>query len=377
MNYAPNRIRAEKDVIVRVYRGLRGKGVINVSPNQQVSPSDIIGTAQISPGFRTVNLSKLLGVAPKDISKYLKKSLGQKIYRGELLAYRKKWLLGGEKVVTSPSDGVLDFLNTGTGELRMAFLPQKADLPAGVFGIVEEVDKDKGKVVIKTQASILHGIFGSGRVRDGMLRIICKRDELISKSFISSKHGGEVIVGGSLIFKDAISDAISAGISGIITGGINAKDYKGMAGGRIVFPKKLENDIGVSIVACEGFGSIPIGEDIYEILQKYDGKFVSIDGNKGIIILPSFESDSIEKVKKTQLPLQDSLINSVDAEAVEIRAGVKVRIVGNSFAGEQGRVTALDKTETLLLSGIKAILATIETERRKIKVPVANLEVIM
>lgn len=377
---APLRIRVEKDVIVRIHRSLKGKGSINVARNQEVIPSDIIGTAHISSGFRIINLAQGLQVAPSEVGKYMKRSIGQRIYKDELLAYRSGWLFGGKKIVASPTDGVLDFLNPKTGELRLTFLPKKADLPAAVYGIVEFVDQDRGQVVIRTQVSIVHGMFGSGRVRDGTLHIISGRDELIGKSFISPNLSEQILVGGSLIFKDAITAAISAGVSGIILGGINAKDYKGMAGGKLIFPKKLENDIGISIIVCEGFGSIPIGWDIDEILRKYDGKFASIDGNKGEIYLPSFSSNSITSVRNTKLPpIQNGLVsfNEHLGQTVDLKVGSKVRVIGNSYSGNIGKIIALDQTETVLPSGIKTFMATIETRRKKIQVPVANTEVIL
>lgn len=372
-------LRVEKDVYVRIRRVLKGKGVINVSENQEVSPEDLIGTANVSPGFRVINLSKLLSAAPDQVGKYIRVLLGQKIYKGELLA-EKSIFLGAKKIVTSPSDGVLDFINPKTGEIRLTFLPKKEDLPSGVYGIVESIDKEKGEVIIRTQVSLVHGMFGSGRIRDGILRRVSKRDELVGKSAISSKANTQILFGGSLIFKDAITSAISCGVSGIITGGINAKDYRGMAGGRFTFPKKAENDIGISIVACEGFGSIAIGEDIYEILTKYEDRYILINGNKGIVTLPSFESKSMLRVRKVNLgPLnKDSLISYEDKnEVIEIKTGLKVRIVGNSFLGEQGIVYSVDQTETLLPSGIKTLMAVVETKRRKIQVPVANLEIIL
>lgn len=377
---APLRMRVEKDVIVRIHRSLKGKGSINAAKNQDVTPSDIIGTAHISSGFRIINLAQILQVAPSEIEKYMKRSIGQRIYKDELLAYRSGWLLGGKKIVISPTDGILDFLNPKTGELRITFLPKKADLPAGVYGIVEFVDQDRGQVVIRTQASIVHGMFGSGRVRDGTLHIISRRDELIGKSFISPHLSEQILAGGSLVFKDAIAAAISAGVSGLITGGINAKDYKGMAGGKLIFPKKMENDIGISIVVCEGFGSIPIGWDIDEILRKYDSKFVSIDGNTGEIYLPSFEASSMTRVRNTKLPpIQNGLINfnEYSSQIVDLKVGSNVRIIGNSYTGSIGKIIALDQTETVLPSGIKTFMATVDTRHKKIQVPVANTEVIL
>ncbi len=375
--FALQRTRVEKDVIVRIARILSGKGAISVSANQEVKPSDIIGTSNVSSGFRILNLASLLAVNPQDVEKYLKRNLGQRIYKGELLAYKEGGIFGGKKTLIAPTDGLLEFLNPQTGEIKMTLLPKKSDLPAGVFGIVESVDNERGITIIIAQASRIYGMFGSGKLRDGILEVLGKRETLVNNSFISPKSEGHILVAGSLIYKDAISESISCGINGIITGGINAKDYKAMAGGRLSFPKKLENDIGISVVVTEGFGSIPIGLDIYEFLSGYDNRFVSIDGNSGIIDLPSYEESSMVRVRSTKLPpVPDSVSLEQVGKATELKPGVYVRVVGNSYAGEQGKIVAIDESLTLLPSGLSSTLSTIETKRRKIKVPVVNLEVI-
>lgn len=378
--FVPTRARVEKDVIVRIRRVLRGKGQLSVGVGQQVSPEEIIGTSLISSGFRTLNLSQLLLVPPQEVEKYLVRKLGQRIYQDELLAYKKGWTFGKATVVTAPTDGILDFFNNTTGELRMTFLPKKTVYPAGVWGIVEDVDSQRGQVIIRTQVSRVYGVFGSGRSRDGILHILGKKDDLVSKSEILTKYDEHILVGGSLFFKDAISNSISCGVNGLIAGGINAKDYRGMAGGRLIFPKKLDNDIGISIVVCEGFGSIPLGLDIFEILSQYEGKFVSVDGNKAQIFLPSSESSSIKKVRNTILPKlsnEDLILDEHPVSRVlDLKVGCKVRIVGNSYLGEQGKIIAINQSETLMPSGIKTHLATVEGARRKIQVPVANCEII-
>ena len=381
MNFTvPLRLRVEKDIIVRIKRSLKGKGQFNISKGQEVTPSEIIGSSFVSSGFRVLNLADLLSVSGVEAGKYLKRTLGQRIFKGELLAYKEGGFLKGKKEVISPTDGILDFLNPKTGELKMTFLPKKVDLPAGVYGIIEVVDEESGLVIIRTQASIVHGIFGSGRIRDGTLHLISNRDELLSKTLISPALDEQIIVGGGLVLKDAISSAISSGVSGIITGGINAKDYKSIVGSRLIFPKKIENDIGISIIVCEGFGSIPIAEDIYGVLKSYDGKYVSIDGNLGIIYLPSFESSCMSKVKTTELPkIIEEVRQPVEREEnlVDLKTGLNVRVVGNSYSGIIGKLLSLDQAETLLPSGVKTFLATVETKKAKIKVPVVNLEVIV
>lgn len=376
----PARLRVEKDVVTRVARVLKGKGCLNVQAGQQVRPDEILGSGTISSGFRILNLSMLLSVPPSEVEKYLMRKLNQRIYKGELLASKKGWLFSPKKMVISPTDGVLDFLNNKTGELKIAFLPKKEELPAGVFGVVEDVDHARGQVIIRTLVSRVYGMFGSGRVRDGILHILGKKDSFVSKEQIQIKYDGQVLVGGSLFFKDTISTAISNGIAGIISGGINVEDYKGMAGGRLVFPKKLDNDIGIAVVVCEGFGSVPVGHDIFEMLSEYEGKFVFIDGNKALVNLPSFSSSSLAKVKSTKPPpLQNhELMAGIEdsVKVAELKVGLKVRIVGNSYLGEQGKILSIDESVTLLGSGVRDCLVTVETSRRKLQVPIANLEII-
>lgn len=379
MLFAPQRIRIEKDVVTHVTRRLKGKGNIVVLKGQEVHPEEIIGSAEVSSGFRTINLATLLSVPPQEIKKYLKRDIGQRIYKDELLAYKNSGLFRRQKVITAPTDGILDFLNPQTGEIRMSLLPKKIDLPSGVYGIIETIDTFRGLVIIRTQVQKIHGVFGTGRSRDGVLHFLGKRDQLINALTISIKDADHILVGGSLIYKDAISAAISSAVSGIITGGINAKDYKAMAGGRLIFPKKIENDVGVSIVTTEGFGSVPIGDDIYSLLLEYNDKFILMDGNRAIIYLPSYDSNALKKIRSTKLPILATggdLSEEKLGQTVEIKVGSQVRVIGTSFMGEQGKILEVDKLATLLPAGIKSFLVTLETKSRKIKVPGSNLEII-
>lgn len=376
---ATKKIRVWPNIITRIYRNLEGKGKLNVQVGQEVIPSDILGSSEISSGFRILNLAQLLSVRAKDIQKYLKVGVGERIYKGELLAFKESNFLSPRKIVTAPSDSVIDFINLKNGEIRMSILQRKIDLPAGVYGIVEQINDQKSQVIIRCEVSKVLGVFGTGRMREGILHILGKRESLLVKEQILPELSGKIIVGGSLVYKDAVSAAISAGVSGIIVGGINAKDYKEMAGGRITFPKRLEADIGISIVVCEGFGSIQIGDDIYKILSTFDGMFVTIDGNAAEINLPSHNKDSILMVKNSHLPPLNEmglLQNEQEGKLVELTKGMQVRVIGSSYTGEQGNILSLDKIETLLPSKIKTTMVILETGRRKIKVPLQNIEVL-
>lgn len=373
---APIRRRLEKDVITRVHRVLRGEGNIYVLEGREVSPEDIIGTSEFFTGYRILNLAKLLAVKPSDVTKYIKRGIGQRIYKDELLGFKKGGFFSRDKIITAPTDGTLDFINNLTGEIRMSLLPKKLNLTAGVYGIVEKVDVKSGLVIIRAQVTKIYGVFGMGRVREGFLQVITKRDGLITTDLIESKFGEYILAGGSSATKDVLNSAISSGINGLVVGGINASDFKTVAGGRLPLHSKLENDIGFSLIVCEGFGKIGMGEDIFEILNEYNGRFISVDGNSGFISLPSFASSSMIRVRGTHLPQLQATVLDNEEKVAEIVEGIKVRIVGSSFTGEQGKVIAIDKTESLMPSRIKSFMVTVETKRRKIQIPYQNIEII-
>lgn len=372
------RIRFVPNVITLIKRSLKGKGKLLVQAGQEVTPEEIVGKSSVSSGVRVINLAKQLEVAPDQVKNYLQRPIGQKIYKGELLAFKTGGLLESKRIVTAPTDGILEFLSNN-GDLMMRFLPREVNLPSAVYGIIEKIDQSKGEVLIKTEATQIYGLFGSGRVREGNIKILGARGDLISKLKIpnSAEH---IIIGGSLIYSDAIYAAMNLGISGIITGGINAKDYKAMSGGRLVFPGKMGTDIGISTIVTEGFGSIPIGEDLFNLLWQFNNKFSIIDGNRALLSLPSTDSSCLNRVKKSKLPVSSIQIGFVEPlnsiEAVSLNLNQQVRIIGSIFAGTQGKVINIDKIPTLLESGIRTYLVTVETRSRKIKIPYSNIEVI-
>ncbi len=370
------RIRFEKDIIARVSRFLSGSGKFNVAIGQEVTPDEVIGKAVISSGYRTINVARLLEVSPSTVGKYLQKKIGQNVYKDELLALKKEGFLKAKKIITSPTDGILDFINPQTGEIKMSLLPKKIDLPAGVFGIIESVDNTRNLIFIRTQITRIYGVFGSGRVRDGILHVLDRKNDLIDANSVSDKYVDRILVSRGLTYKNAISAAISSGVAGIITGGLNAKDYKGMAGGSLVFPKKFNTDVGISMVVCEGFGLIPIGQDIFDLLLENDQKFIFLDGNNATISLPSSCSDCMAKIRRTKLSETDIINHQPVIAGDLVKVGMKARVAGVAFLGEQGKIIGVDKAKTKLASGIWSQLVTIETSKRKIQIPLNNIELI-
>lgn len=374
--WANSRVRIKKEVITHIFRNIPGQGNISAVVGQEVKPSDILGRAEISGGYRKIDLTEELGVSPREVSKYLNRSLGQTIYRGELLAFKKGGMFGGKKIITAPTDGILDSLDSQTGHLTIRFLPHNLDLPAAVFGVIDAISPDKRKVSVRCEVTQILGIFGSGKMREGILKILSRAD-LINTNQILPQYVEHIVVAGSLVYKDAILSSISKGVNGIITGGINAKDYQAMAGGRISFPRKMGSDIGLGVLVTEGFGSLPIGSDIFEMLAQYEGRFAILDGNSGVLSLPSFENSSMDKVRRVRLPqISNIVVGKEEIEALELKTGQLVRVVAAPFMGEEGNLVSIDQAPSALPSGIKTYLINIKTKARMIRVPYSNVEII-
>lgn len=374
------RERVKKDSVIRVKRSLSGAGRISVQPGQELLPQDILGQYQLTAGFVSINIAKPLGVSGKDAESYIQRKKGEKIYKGELLAMKSG--LFGKKVLTSPTDGVLEEYNSISGELKMKYLPKNMTLTAGVYGIVEEVNAQNGEVIIKTMATEVYGVFGSGKERSGILKILSEKSNLMGQNQVERNMKGQIIVTGALVYREALQHAVAYGVAGIISGGLNSHDFISMSGRidsqtRMQPSSRVGTDIGISVVAVEGFGPIQVGEDIFEEINEYDGKFVFISGNSAKLILPVMDMDIIMTLRNIVLPPR-ARVPEKQAEVIirEIIVGSKIRIIWPPFVGSQGKVVDIDKTPTTLPSGVSTYMLTVETPHKKIKVPYPNVELI-
>lgn len=369
------RARLVEDVI-HIKRTLLGKqGKIFVVLGQEVQPHDILGESETSAGFMTVNLAKELEVTTDTADKFLKRKIGQKIFKGELIAEKVSRWGFRKNIVLSPVDGILEFYDRGSGVLKIKLSSTKHRLVSGVYGIVDALKIATGEIMVRTFASIIYGLFGSGMERSGTLKIIGSPNMLVSSRQIKEHLSGDIVVGGGMVFLDALQKAMQLKVSGIVSGGLNAADFRSMRGGGLDFDKKRLSDVGISVMATEGFGSISIGEDIFSKLKQHDGHFAIVNGNGCYLILPTSSSDSMIGIRKKVMPLNVDI--SPKESQIVPKLGDKVRIVSSFlYMGTQGKIVFIDKTETKLPSGVRTYLMTVESSKLKLKVPYQNLEVI-
>ncbi len=377
-HFVHSRMRVERNKIIHIKRRLeQGYGLLKVHVGYEVTPDTVLGEGQSFAGFKVVDLAKELGIGPTDGLMYLKKKIGQTIFQGELIAEREAMLGLSKKRVFAESDGILESYDNAHGQLKIHLSPRRSHLVSGVYGVVDSVDIKKGEVLIRTQADVVHGVLGSGRERAGTLRFLVDNPSLlVSSRQVSLDFSGQIIVGGSIVFADALQKCVSLGIAAMITGGINAKDYRSISGGTLNTAKPHWTDVGVSLLVTEGFGSVPIGEDIYQVLKDYEGRFCILDGNTRVLILPTKDQNSMINIRKTHLPAGAGIESVHPVTTVNVKVGDRVRIVADGGFGQQGVVEFINQTPTLLPTGVAVIMVTVHTKTDKFQVPIINVEAI-
>lgn len=370
------RTRISRDGVIHIKRTIPSStGMINVKIGDEVTPHNILAEGKKSAGFRTVNLADELHVSPKEAPDFFKRAMGNNIFKDELLAVKEGIFGLGGQVILSPADGILDYYDEKTGRLRIKLFPKTVKLACGVWGIVEEIDEVKGTIIIKTMASLVYGVLGSGRERGGTLNVIGSSEVLVGSRQLEETMRGQIIVGGEIVFADALEKAVELGIAGIISGGINAKEYKSIAGGWNIH-KKHWSDIGLSLLVTEGFGSIRVGDDIFPLLQQNNGKFSIIDGNRNRLILPRDDESCMIDIRKTKLPKESFIERQPELGLAELQLGQRVRIISQDYLGDQGTVEAIDKSLSKLPCGIYSTLVVVDTKSRKIRTAYQNVEII-
>jgi hypothetical protein len=343
----PVRFRFDSQAKVRIERKLPGPGKIMVQVGDQVKQEDVIGEAEVSGGFRKIQLGQILGVSEENLERELLKKPGETVYKGEPLAKSRGFMGFRRKVYLSPADGVLE--EVAGGEVTIRFVPSEMKLSAGFSGKIEEVLEGK-YAVIETSAARVRGVIGVGKTRFGNLKVIGKQNEFLLPQHLDSSTVGKIVVGGALVTEDTIEKALAIGVRGLVCGGINFQETLGWSEG---------SDIGLTIVATEGYGLHPLGEDVFSALTHLDGQYAAISGETAEIFIAS-EGSAAEEAPTWR----------------ELKTGDVVRVVGGQDLGKFGPAEETSKEPVKLPSGITMPVVTFHQNSEKIAAPWQNLEII-
>ena len=324
-----------------------------VKEGQTVSETDVIAHCEISSGQRLVKIAHALGVGSKDVKKYLTRKVGDSIYQGEIIARRRVNFGLTKKEIKSPVDGVITEIDE-RGDLIVKFLPKPVHLLATGNGVVDKIEEKR--INLSAAASKINGFIAVGAEHEGLISVIASPQDFVIPASIKPDYKDKVIVGGALFERSALEKSVALGVKGIVTGGINQRDFAAL---------NTDEDLGLAIVVTEGFGKSPMGKDIWDFLKSKEGRPAFVSGKERSVIIPEEVSSLASKEEKK---------NNICWKKLEV--GDKVFFFREESSNFVGTVKELPG-EQILNSGILTQVALVEfSNSDKLLLPAANLEIV-
>jgi hypothetical protein len=269
-----------RDREIRMVRRFPNTGEVKIRAGERISAEHVLVRTDPRNNAITISVADQLGINPQDINKFLMKPVGSRFGAGEAIARNRKGLR--TVVVASPQAGTLISVDTDTGSALIA-PGGEGEFKSMIAGDIEFVD-GKHSVSIRTVGSRIFGVIGLGASVTGDVVVIASTPgEELQTSKITAELKGKIVVGGGWATAASIKKLTEVGAVGLITGGLIDRDVIASIGASTedrLAPwrmKPSEQSIadeyhpGISIVATEGFGQLPINSHTFAFLQEFNG----------------------------------------------------------------------------------------------------------
>ena len=360
-------------------RRLPLKGSVPVHEGDFVTPDTVVARAELPGVMQTVKVASLLGVEPGDVPGALRIAVGDHVERDQLIAQTKGMFGLFKTDCKSPTAGTVEIISPVSGNVGIRQAPIPVEVAAYVPGRVAEVLPGEG-VVIEVRGAYIQGIFGIGGERRAPLKRVSPRpDAPLTEADITPDLAGKIIVGGSNISGAALRRAHEVGVTGIVVGGIVDKDLVAYLGYDIGVAITGHEDIPLTLVITEGFGTIAMADRTFALLSSLEGREASLSGATQIragVIRP--EVIVPEAAGAAAAPAAASPVAG-DEEDFSLSVGTSIRIIREPYFGKLATVTALPPELVKIGSG--AVVRVLEARltgdgAATVTVPRANVEII-
>ena len=337
---------------VRRERLLPIAGFVAVDEGVRVEAMTIIAKAT-TPGKHFIyDLPRRFGVKPEEVSQYLKVKPNTEVEKGKVLAL-KAGMLGSSKV-TAPARGKV--VTVEGGRLLFESTGHVFEMRAGFGGQVTSVIPEFG-VTIEATASLVQGVWGSGKEEFGLLKLISEdRGALIEVSLLDASCSGSILIGG-LADDTVLRAAHKAQVKGLIVGGMPSASIPTAR----VMP--------YPILIVEGFGKRPMAEPLWTLLASQNGREAFLDAR----LADRWTGHRPELIIPLPTPYTPP---PQPAEGQTLDIGRKVRVLRAPYPGVVGVIRSIPERPYTFLSGLQGMGAYLEADGSTIFVPLENLEVL-
>ena len=371
--YTPG-LKVTEGMTIEKERRLPLEGEVLVAAGATVQAEDVVAKADLPGNVQLLNVANLLSVPAEEITEYMLKPVGETIVKDEIIATTKGLFGLFKSQARSPIDGTIEAVSDVTGQVILREPPIPVEVKAYTDGTVTEVAPDEG-VTVETYGSYIQGIFGVGGETIGSLTVAVSSpsDELTAERILP-EHRDHILVGGSLVTTNAIQKAIRQGVKGIIAGGIDDSDLRELLGYELGVAITGSEEIGITLVITEGFGSIAMAEQTFALLKAREGMKTSINGATQIragVVRPEILIPLAPETSETASEAED------DAAEGILEIGSSVRIIREPYFGKLGRVTELPVELQNLETEARVRVLRVELEDgQQTTLPRANVEAI-
>lgn len=321
---------------LRRERKLPLAGDVLVKVGDRVTAETVVARTQLPGNVQAVNAANLLGILPEDVEECLTKPVGAQIDKGEVFAESRSFFGLFRSKVHAPVRGTIENVSKVTGQVLLREEPIPVEVDAYVDGTVVEVHPRSG-VTVETQGAFIQGIFGVGGETCGELLVrVSTPAEPLEERAIDASIRGKVIVGGAYVTTAVLRKAIAQGVKAVVVGGFDDHDLRELLGYDLGVAITGSEELGVTLIVTEGFGSIPMAARTFELLQSVQGHRVSVSGATQIragvlrpeIVVPLLEASGARGGRE-------------DSAEGGLKPGDTVRVIRQPYFGRIGRVTAL------------------------------------
>ncbi|MGI4789666.1 MAG: hypothetical protein ACRYFS_12535 [Janthinobacterium lividum] len=369
--YTPG-LKVSPHTIIQRTRRLPLKGEVLVEAGQVVTPDTIVARASLPGLMQSVKVAAQLGIDADEMPGVLVVKEGDTVEKGQVLGATKAFFGMFKSEAKSPTAGTIETISGVSGNVGVRQAPLPINLTAYLSGMIAETMPGEG-VIVQTEGALIQGIFGIGGERVGEILMVSDSPESdLTEAEINQSQAGKIIIGGANISGAALRKASEMGVTGIVVGGIIDKDLIDFLGYDIGVAITGHENINLTLVITEGFGTIAMARRTFELLRTLAGKSASINGATQI------RAGVIRPEVIFPLSTQTSLTSKNNAEDEgNLSVGTPIRIIREPYFGKLATVAGLPPKLTVIGSGASVrVLEAKLADGSVVTVPRANVEII-
>ncbi len=333
-------------------RLLLADGRINARRGQQVNPGDVVAESTLRPEHIMLDISKGLGLGPKEADQYIQRRAGDEVGEGDVIAGP----VGiGRRVVRAPKSGTV--VMAGGGQILMELVGQHNELKAGYPGVVADIIGDRG-VVIESIGSLVQAVWGNGKINYGLLNPLAHTpDELLTHAMLDVSLRGSVLMSGCCTDEQVLTVCDELPVRGLILASMDST--------LVACALKMN----YPIVLVEGFGRLPMNQAAFDI-------FTSGAMRETAVIAEPWDR-MLNTRPEVVINLPEGVNPEILNDSLPFTVGQTVRVISSPYKSLVGSLTTLQPGLSVLPSGLRAPTASVRLlNGDTVQIPLANLEVI-